>query len=93
MYIFTLQDRIIYYMSIRLISICTQKSSLKSKNQSRIESTHKPDPDNKGDLMSWVKRKISPEKEADTTPFSKQLRSDRDKNSHHGYFSRLALPH
>ena len=56
-----------------------QQKSSKPKNQSRIESPHKPAPDNKGDLMSWVKRKLSPEKDADTTPLSKQLRSDRNK--------------
>ena len=35
--------------------------------------------DNKGDLMSWVKRKLSPEKDADNTTFTKQLRSEEQK--------------
>ena len=35
--------------------------------------------------MSWVKRKLSPEKDAGTSLIAKQSRSDSLKNSHHGY--------
>ena len=53
-----------------------EKSSTKPKTQSRKESIQKPAPDNKGDFMSWVKRKLSPEKDADTTTIAKQSRND-----------------
>ena len=55
------------------------KSSLKSNNQDRKDTQSTVAQDNKGDLMSWVKRKHSPEKDADNKTFTKQLRSDGQK--------------
>ena len=56
-----------------------QKSSLKSHNQVRKETQSMVAQDNKGDLMSWIKRKLSPEKDADNTTLTKQLRSEEQK--------------
>ena len=54
------------------------KSSSKASDLSRKLYMNKLDQENKnkGDLMSWVKRKLSPEKEADTSLIAKQSRSD-----------------
>ena len=48
------------------------KSSANASDQSRNVSMYKfkQDNKNKGDLMSWVKRKLSPEKDADTSPIA-----------------------
>ena len=56
-----------------------QKSSLKCNNHMRKDTQSMVAQDNNGDLMSWVKFKLSPEKDADNTTFTKQLRSDGQK--------------
>ena len=44
------------------------KSSTKASDRPRKLSMHKPKENkNKADLMSWVKRQLSPEKDADTS--------------------------
>ena len=42
--------------------------------------------------MSWVKRELSPEKDVDTTPISKQLLSDRDKKEPSWIFFKASSP-
>ena len=71
------------------------KSSAKASDQPRKVSMYKLEQENKnkGDLMSWVKRKLSPEKDADTSLSAKQSRSDSLKNCHHGYLLSLAPQH
>ena len=58
------------------------KSSAKPSDQPRKVSMYKIEQENKnkGDLMSWVKRKLSPEKDADISLTAKQSRSDSYKN-------------
>ena len=58
------------------------KSSAKASDQPRKVSMYKIEQENKnnGDLMSWEKRKLSTEKDADTSFIAKQSRSDSYKN-------------
>ena len=48
-----------------------KKSSLNSNNQAKKDTQSMVAQDNKVDLMSWVKRRHSPEKDADNTTFTK----------------------
>ena len=71
-----------YHYAYNIGVFCTmkqQKSSLQSHNQAIKDTESMVAQDNKGDLMSWVKRKLFPEKDTDNTTFTKQLRSDGQK--------------
>ena len=54
------------------------KSSAKTSDHPRNVSMYKLEPENKnkGDLVSWVKRKLSPKKDADTSLIGKQSQCD-----------------
>ena len=48
----------------------------KNDQNSKESSVNKQNSNNKGQLMSWMKRKLSPEKESDTTNIVKLSRSE-----------------
>ena len=50
----------------------------KNDQNSKESSVNKQNSNNKGQLMSWMKRKLSPEKESDTTNIVKLSRSESD---------------